>query len=1215
MGLTGTLLMDGTDCWTAYGISMDGTNNALLAFPERKDSLSFNYTDQDGLSIDLTAPAFKARQMKLSFWLMATNSTTFWTQYQSWFSALTSPGSRSIFISELQSTVSLFYVGTDSLDKVTPITGNTTGVYMKMVLNFSETIPVVVRGTAAVAVQATTVGMSGYIGRDGLLWLRWGWNYKNLDGLMAVVGDSQYQGVTGASHNPPGKLRDKIQAWQAQNHPNATFSDIAMGGLGSIQMVPDGDNTFIMPAHNISEALRSNPDIVILGDTSNDFTSPLHADMPGPPPIPPEQVTANKLRIKQYCETFGIPCFVVSLYPRGSYDTYTRGLMNTGWTEELAAFTDGSYVNAWPQLVTQDGQYNLLSQYDIGDATHLNDAGNTVMLGLITQVMNNRLGVTSGIAAYEITYSTDQSTWYTLDTVTDQNVVKKQYPAPAAGNTWYRFRSKSAAGVYSAYSPAALVANNGYPFAVIFFMAERQRLLPVGVACIGDPYTQDYTFTDPITGISLSTKKAQWGGFGTGGTFDFNGAQLDDGGGYWTGYASAQRTCWFTENQSSPTTLYFAGLNPANQYSIYLFSGMDVVTAASINTDNTMITTVFSVNSVVIGQQIAPGNTSKPLIYNFTPNPDGTLQVVMSQLKAGGLMCITAIGFKITATPAQMPVSNAGAQQNVTLPASTVSLNGGASTATLGYITTWKWEKTVGGAVTMPNTGASLCQVSGLTEDTYQFKLTVTNSYGYSSASYVTVIVSPSGGPSTTKFAFSKAGYAVPGFVNCAGDPSVADQSFTDSATGITIKTTHANWNAFNGVGAIDGNGMSTGNNSGRYPDATERNFWIAAYILQATLSGFVANSSNRIRFYAAFNAATGAYYSGGSPISFAVNGSVVGTVSDITSNTATIIEAFGTADANGIITIAANSSSINAGVLNVLEIQKAPAAGVGPTANAGQTQYISGSSATLNGSLSSSGGTGSSYQSTVWTMVSGDSGAVISNPNTPVTTVNGLLPGTNYLFKYTVQNSSGYTSYATVQVQVWPAGTARTWNLGFGTQGEAVSAGWNVFNLDPASAGTGTYSFVHPALKWVFSFNSSDFAVIGSGTAVAAGTSTGNNSGFAPDSILGQYWYSGSAKTADLYINMGTANANKAVVVQIMGGISTQAAASLGGASGSLVTYYVNGVSIGQLNTYNNTANFVQSASSMTTDASGILHIQSIGNQSGSTQFGMYNAIKVTLL
>jgi hypothetical protein len=89
-----------------------------------------------------------------------------------------------------------------------------------------------------------------------------------------------------------------------------------------------------------------------------------------------------------------------------------------------------------------------------------------------------------------------------------------------------------------------------------------------------------------------------------------------------------------------------------------------------------------------------------------------------------------------------VPAANAGTNIAITLPATSVNLNGGASTNPGGGTLTYAWSY-VGGpsqyALATP-TGVTT-GVTGLAEGTYQFSLKVTNSQGYVSADTVSVVV------------------------------------------------------------------------------------------------------------------------------------------------------------------------------------------------------------------------------------------------------------------------------------------------------------------------------------------------------------------------------------------------------------------------------------------------------------------------------------------
>ncbi|MBK6633213.1 MAG: T9SS type A sorting domain-containing protein [Chitinophagaceae bacterium] len=73
------------------------------------------------------------------------------------------------------------------------------------------------------------------------------------------------------------------------------------------------------------------------------------------------------------------------------------------------------------------------------------------------------------------------------------------------------------------------------------------------------------------------------------------------------------------------------------------------------------------------------------------------------------------------------PTANAGPDQNITLPANSVSLTG-AGTDPDGNITAWLWTKVAGPAAgTITNTNTAATAVTGLVEGFYQFELRVTD--------------------------------------------------------------------------------------------------------------------------------------------------------------------------------------------------------------------------------------------------------------------------------------------------------------------------------------------------------------------------------------------------------------------------------------------------------------------------------------------------------
>jgi Tol biopolymer transport system component len=84
-----------------------------------------------------------------------------------------------------------------------------------------------------------------------------------------------------------------------------------------------------------------------------------------------------------------------------------------------------------------------------------------------------------------------------------------------------------------------------------------------------------------------------------------------------------------------------------------------------------------------------------------------------------------------TPTANHAPVANAGPDQTVTLPTSTVNLNGSASTDPDNNITAYAWTKISGpSSFNIANANAVQTQVNNLVEGVYQFELKVTDAGG-----------------------------------------------------------------------------------------------------------------------------------------------------------------------------------------------------------------------------------------------------------------------------------------------------------------------------------------------------------------------------------------------------------------------------------------------------------------------------------------------------
>lgn len=93
--------------------------------------------------------------------------------------------------------------------------------------------------------------------------------------------------------------------------------------------------------------------------------------------------------------------------------------------------------------------------------------------------------------------------------------------------------------------------------------------------------------------------------------------------------------------------------------------------------------------------------------------------------------------------PNQPPVARPGDTISIQLPVNFAKLDGSKSSDPDGTIKTYLWELQTGPNAEIKKPNESITEVSGLSEGTYVFKLTVTDNDGASSSATVSVIVSP----------------------------------------------------------------------------------------------------------------------------------------------------------------------------------------------------------------------------------------------------------------------------------------------------------------------------------------------------------------------------------------------------------------------------------------------------------------------------------------
>jgi hypothetical protein len=434
----------------------------------------------------------------------------------------------------------------------------------------------------------------------------------------------------------------------------------------------------------------------------------------------------------------------------------------------------------------------------------------------------------------------------------------------------------------------------------------------------------------------------------------------------------------------------------------------------------------------------------------------------------------------ITVNSAPPPTANAGPNQTITLPTSTVTLNGSAST---GIITSYAWTLVSGPntpAITTPAT--VLTTVTGLIQGTYIFQLSVNN--GISTAKD-TVIVNPA--PPPTANAGNNQTITLPAnsaTLNGSGSTGIITsyawtQVSGPNTAGITtpaavtttviglIQGTYIFQLSVNGgvsvsqttvtVAAVTTTSIFTT----QTPPTTSGNDGQAIELgikFRTNVAGFITG----IRFYKASTNTgthTGELYSStgtrmaqavftgettsgwqqvlfSSPVAVVANTTYIAAYFSASGNYTGSTNYFTAAVVNGPVTALADGTDGNNGLYRYTTTAAVPNSAYlksnywvdviftstppPPIANAGPNQTITlpVSTVTLNGSAST--GTITSY---AWTLVSGPNTPTITSPTSVSTTVTGLIQGT-YIFQLSL-NGGVSTAKDTITVNPIPPPTA----------------------------------------------------------------------------------------------------------------------------------------------------------------------------------------------
>lgn len=121
MALEGLHYIDGKDLYTTFGVIISEGSDDFLKFPKRKESITHDWGDKNGIDVDLSKPFFEAKDVSLRCALIATSKAEFWTNHRAFLAEMGKPGTRRLTVSAFEQSFYVFYRDCTNFERFTQI--------------------------------------------------------------------------------------------------------------------------------------------------------------------------------------------------------------------------------------------------------------------------------------------------------------------------------------------------------------------------------------------------------------------------------------------------------------------------------------------------------------------------------------------------------------------------------------------------------------------------------------------------------------------------------------------------------------------------------------------------------------------------------------------------------------------------------------------------------------------------------------------------------------------------------------------------------------------------------------------------------------------------------------------------------------------------------------------------------------------------------------
>lgn len=463
--------------------------------------------------------------------------------------------------------------------------------------------------------------------------------------------------------------------------------------------------------------------------------------------------------------------------------------------------------------------------------------------------------------------------------------------------------------------------------------------------------------------------------------------------------------------------------NAGTNQTITLPSSSVTLTGSGTDPDGTISTYAWSKISGPATFTIVSPAAAQTVVNNLVQGTYVFRLIVTDNNGATGEAFVTVT---VNSASNQAPTANAGADQTITLPASSVTVTG-SGTDPDGSIASYAWTR-ISGPTTFTIVSPAQAQtvINNLVQGVYTFSLTVTDNAGATGIDYITITVNAAANQSPT--------------VNAGTDRSITlpVNSLTVTGTGTDPDGSITFWQWTKTAGPATFNIVSPTQASTVINSLVQGTYQFELRVTDNL--GAIARDTMIITVNAAANTAPVANAGADQIVTLPTNTvSVTGSGTDADGS----IAAYQWTKISGPATFTIVSptqaqttinnlvqgtyqfelrvtDNLGATGRDTMRITVNPAPNQPPVANAGAdlTITLPVNNVTLNGAATDVDGSIVTYQ---WTKVSGPATFTIASPSTAQTAVNGLVQGI-YVFRLTVTDNNGASATDDITVTVNPA-------------------------------------------------------------------------------------------------------------------------------------------------------------------------------------------------